>query len=66
LSEKSLGMPSDVGRSKYGAFQYLKERLWKKIQGWIVKILSAGGKEVLIKSVAQTVPIFSMSCFKLP
>jgi hypothetical protein len=66
LSEKYLGMPTDVGKSKNGAFEYLKDRIWKRIQGWLEQLLSVGGKEVLIKSVAQAVPTFSMSCFKLP
>jgi hypothetical protein len=66
LNEKYLGMPADVGTSKNGAFKYLKDRLWTKIQGWMEKILSAAGKEVLIKSVAQAIPVYSMSCFKLP
>ena len=66
LSEKYLGMPSDVGNSVNGAFKYLKDRVWKKVQGWMEMLLSAAGKEVLIKSVAQAVPTFSMSCFRLP
>lgn len=66
LNEKYLGMPSDTGTSKNGAFKYLKDRLWGKIQGWMERTMSAGGKEVLVKSVAQAVPVFSMSCFKLP
>jgi hypothetical protein len=36
LSEKYLGMPSDVGKSKNGAFKYLKDRVWKKVLGWIL------------------------------
>ena len=66
LNEKYLGMSSDVGSSKNGAFRYLKDRLWSKIQGWIERTLSTAGKEVLVKSVAQSVPVYSMSCFKLP
>ena len=66
LSERYLGMPSDVGNSKNGAFKFLKDRVWSKIKGWMEKLLSSEGKEVLIKSVAQAVPIYSMSCFKLP
>jgi hypothetical protein len=59
-------MPYDVGRSKSGAFKYLKDRIWKKIRGWLELILSMGGKEVLIKAVTMVIPTFSMSCFKLP
>lgn len=66
LIEKYLGMPSDMGSSKSGDFKYLKDRLWGKMNGWIEKTISLAGKEVLIKSVAQAVPMYSMSCFKLP
>ena len=66
LSEKYLGMPSDVGNSKNGVFKFLKDKVWSKIKGWMEKLMSSGGKEVLIKSVAQSVPVYSMSCFKLP
>jgi hypothetical protein len=55
-----------VGRSKSGAFKYLKDQIWKKIYGWLELILSMGGKEFLIKAVAMAIPTFSMSCFKLP
>jgi hypothetical protein len=54
------------GKSKNGAFKYLKDRIWKKIQGSLEQLLAAAGKEVLIKVVAQAIPTFSMSCFKLP
>ena len=39
--------------------------MWNKVKGWMEKVLSVGGKEVLIKSVAQAVPVYSMSCLKL-
>ncbi|XP_073362809.1 uncharacterized protein [Aegilops tauschii subsp. strangulata] len=51
LSDRYLGMPTDVGHSKKGTFKYLSDRVWDKVKGWMSKCLSAGGKDVLIKSV---------------
>jgi hypothetical protein len=31
LNEKYLGMPSNVGRLRGGAFKYLKDRIWSRI-----------------------------------
>lgn len=55
-----------VGRAKNWSFQSIKDRVWKRITGWKEKLLSQGGKEVLIKAVAQSIPFYLMSCFKLP
>jgi hypothetical protein len=52
MSEKYLGLPVRVGKSKSAAFAYLKDRIWKRIQGWKEKFLSWAGKEILIKTVA--------------
>jgi hypothetical protein len=66
LNLRYLGMPSDAGRSQSGAFKYIKDRIWSRIQGCMEKLLSVGGKDILIKAVTQAVPIFLMACFKLP
>jgi hypothetical protein len=66
INEKYLGLPTGVGRSTNGTFKYLKDIIWNKIEGWIEQTLSAGGKEVLIKSVAQVIPTYTMGCFRLP
>lgn len=66
LSERYLGMPTDVGHSRNGTFKYLRDRVWEKIKGWMEKLLSYAGKEVLIKAVAQAIPVYSMACFRLP
>ena len=65
MNERYLGLPVYVGRSKSNVFGYLKERIWKRIQGWKERMLSKAGKEVMIKAVAQAIPTFAMGCFDL-
>ena len=61
-----LGLPSLIGRHKKASFDYIKERMWRKLQGWEEKLLSQAGREVLIKAVVQVIPTYTMSCFLLP
>jgi hypothetical protein len=62
---KYLGLPLYVGRSKAKCFEYLKEKIWKRIQGWKERFLSAAGKELLLKAVVQAIPTYAMACFDL-
>ncbi|KAH9656896.1 putative reverse transcriptase/RNA-dependent DNA polymerase [Citrus sinensis] len=64
--EKYLELPSMVGRKKSGFFNNIKLRVSSKIADWQHKYFSCGGKEILIKAVAQAVPAHAMSVFKIP
>ena len=63
---KYLGLPSIICRSKTDVFAEVKERVARKLSGWKEKLLSMGGREILIKAVAQAIPTYTMSCFLLP
>uniref|UniRef100_A0A2N9I6M1 CCHC-type domain-containing protein n=1 Tax=Fagus sylvatica TaxID=28930 RepID=A0A2N9I6M1_FAGSY len=64
--EKYLGLPPVIGKSKKSAFNGVKDRVGRRLQGWKEKLLSQAGREVLIKAVIQAIPTYAMSCFKFP
>lgn len=58
-----LGLSTLIGRGKYQNFSFLTNRVWKKLQGWKGVLLSKVGKEVLIKAVAQALPLTQWGSF---
>lgn len=64
--EKYLGLPTIIGPLKKAIFAFLKERIWKKLNGWKEKLSSRPGKELLIKAIAQAIPTYMMSIFRIP
>nr|XP_028952454.1 uncharacterized protein LOC114822290 [Malus domestica] len=51
---------------KKETFTCVKDMVWKKLQSWRGGLLSSTGRELLVKTVAQALPLYSMQCFLLP
>ncbi|CAA7029125.1 unnamed protein product [Microthlaspi erraticum] len=51
-----LGLPESFGGAKVSILSYLKDNLSQRVSGWQNHLLSAGGKEVLLKAVALALP----------
>ncbi|XP_061998880.1 uncharacterized protein LOC133716172 [Rosa rugosa] len=56
VHEKYLGLPTYIGRKKTATFQYIKEKLAKKLEAWQGKMLTGAGKDILIWVVASAQP----------
>ncbi|KAL0431961.1 UNVERIFIED_CONTAM: putative mitochondrial protein [Sesamum radiatum] len=61
-----LGLPTLAFRSKRAPFATLKDRIWRRVQGWHEKTLSQARKAILIQTVIQATPTYAMLCFRLP
>ncbi|KAK2643423.1 hypothetical protein Ddye_025186 [Dipteronia dyeriana] len=61
--EMYIGLPCFFGRSKKRLFTNIVDRVWGKIKGWGEKLLSTGGKEILVKAIIQDVLSYAMSIF---
>ena len=60
------GLPALVGADRSDSFLHFVERVMQRRKGWNEKLLSIGGKEILLKVVAQSIPVYGMSVFLLP
>ena len=64
--EKYLGLPMASGKSKVNTFKEMHDRINKRVMGWKEKLISKARREVLIKTIAQAIQIYSMGLFKIP
>lgn len=63
---KYLDMPMRIGRKKGEVFQFVKEKIKQKLQGWQNKDISKAGKVTLLKTTAQSIPNFWMNLLLIP
>ena len=64
--DRYLGLPSVIHRSKKTTFKFILDKVSKKLAHWKRSLLSASGKKVLKKAIRTVMPIYTLSCFKLP
>lgn len=60
------GCPINIGRKKISYFDDMVTKVVKRLNGWQGKMLTYGGKNVLIKSVLQSLPICTLSAINPP
>lgn len=63
---KYLGLPNILGRNKNAILGFLKDKVNAKVRSWDNRAVSKSGKEILIRSVAQSLPAYAMNVFLLP
>jgi len=56
-----LGLPMHTRKLSNKDWQFIENRIEKKLSGWKGKMLSAGGRLILINSVLSSLPMFMMS-----
>lgn len=63
-SFKKMGDLS-IGWNRTKEFSHIKYQVQKRLAGWSRQVLSKTGKMVLIKSIIQAIPTYTMATFKV-
>ena len=66
LPIRYLGLPLAGGRLSKADWQPVIEKVERRLEGWQARVLSRGGRLVLLKSVLATIPTHYLSIFKIP
>lgn len=63
---KYLGVNIVDGRLTYRHLEELINKILDKVSGWKSRLLSAGGKLILLKHVMSSLPIYLLSVLQVP
>ena len=63
--EKCLALPIVEGKLKVNTLRDLQEKMTKRVMGWKENLISKTSREILIKTVAQAIPTYSMGIFRI-
>ena len=63
---KYLGFPIKHRDAPNQDFNFVLERVKKKLAGWKANLLSMAGRSVLIQAATSTIPAYVMQCNQLP
>ena len=66
LPIRYLGLPLVEGQMTIREWQPVLEAMERRLGGWRARLLSRGGRLVLLKAVLSAIPTYFMSVFRLP
>ena len=66
LTDKYLDLSAILGVDRSDCFHFLIESVLKRVSRWKDKLLSTGGKEVLLEAIAQNISTYAVSLSKIP
>lgn len=66
LPSKYLGLPLSPRPPSKEAWTEIIQKIQRKIEGWQAKLLSGGGRLILVNAVLTSIPLYYLSVFKAP